>query len=367
MITNIKLTNHIGKAPNIGIIEWRIDLIKNTERCRIISYGLSKYSLYIARMISPGLVRTASGLITFSLTWTLTIGVFVCLIILLWGVTFTYVGPMWNDLVATWNSDALFGQIKIPYMTSAPEWIKAFKISGIIALVMLSAAIAVFWFEPISKSVRAVGKCEKVSKEHPLYELVAEVCKGAGFKSVPSVYLMSSDQKNAFAISKPFRSVVIISQPLLTIDRNELAWIIAHELGHIHYGDSESSALWIAIIRIERAALHMRYWFLRLTYPVLMRIPPLRLFSTPIALFLNLTVYTSDFAIKVTHKIFRVLDSYAQRQMEYRADWYATQIIPACYGMSVLYDLGGMVEPSFDVFASHPPMEKRIERLKELA
>jgi len=318
-------------------------------------------------MINPSLVRTLSGLVTFSLTWTFTIGVFVCLVILLWGVTFTYVGPMWNDLVSSWNSDDLFGQVMIPYMTAAPSWIEGFKLSGIIALVMLSTAIAVFWFEPISKSVKTVGKCDRVDKEHPLYELVAEVCQKAAMKSVPRVYLMSSDQKNAFAISKPFRSVVIISQPLLTIDRDELAWIIAHELGHIYHGDSDSSALWISIMRIERVALHIRYWFLRLTYPVLMRVPPLRLFSTPIVLFLNLTVYASDFAIKATHKLFRILDSYAQRQMEYRADWYATQVIPACYGMSVLYDLGGMVEPSFDVFASHPPMEKRIERIKKLA
>jgi len=318
-------------------------------------------------MVSPGLVRTASGLITFSLTWTFTVGVFVCLVILLWGVTFTYAGPMWNDLASTWNSDALFGQVYMPYMASAPDWLEGFKVSVTVALVMLSMAICLFWLEPIKESVRAIGQCEKVSKEHPLYELVAEVCALAGIKAVPSVYLMASEQKNAFAISKPFRSVVIISQPLLNLERNELAWVIAHELGHIHYGDSDSSALWIAIMRVERLALHIRYWFLRLTYPVLMRIPPLRILSTPIAWFLNLTVYTSDMAIKVTHTFFRMFDSYAQRHMEYRADRYATQIIPACYGMSALYELGGMVEPAFDVFASHPPMNKRIEKIQELA
>ena len=303
-------------------------------------------------------------MITFSLTWTLTFGVFISMIILTWDAMFNYAGPMWNDLVVTWNYDELFGRIQFPYITPAPSWTDAFKLSSLVAITMLSLAILMFWLEPIKRALIPMGKCERVGKEQPLYQFVVDICDKAGVKSTPNIYVMDSPQKNAFAVSKPFRSVIVVSQPLLSIENNELAWVIAHELGHIHYGDSKSSALWMSIIRVERLALHLRYLFLRITYPILMRIPPLRLLSTPILWMLNITVYMSDLTSSMTHKLFRILDSYAQRQMEYRADQYASQIVPIHHGISILQKLGGMVEPTFDIFATHPPMQKRIERLQ---
>jgi heat shock protein HtpX len=72
-----------------------------------------------------------------------------------------------------------------------------------------------------------------------LYALVEQLAQRAGLPT-PAVYLIQSDQPNAFATGRsPQRSAVAVTTGLLrTLDSEELAGVLAHELAHIRNRDT---------------------------------------------------------------------------------------------------------------------------------
>lgn len=71
------------------------------------------------------------------------------------------------------------------------------------------------------------------------YDLVRELADRAGLP-MPRVYIMHSEQPNAFATGRsPSRAAVCASTGLLDmLDRDEVAGVIAHELAHIRNRDT---------------------------------------------------------------------------------------------------------------------------------
>jgi heat shock protein HtpX len=72
-----------------------------------------------------------------------------------------------------------------------------------------------------------------------LHELIARLAGRAGLP-MPAVYLIETDQPNAFATGRnPQHSAVAVTRGLLaTLSREELAGVIAHELAHIKNRDT---------------------------------------------------------------------------------------------------------------------------------
>jgi heat shock protein HtpX len=72
-----------------------------------------------------------------------------------------------------------------------------------------------------------------------LYRLVQDLTRRAGLP-MPQVYLIDTDQPNAFATGRdPHHAAVAVTRGLLqTLDRDELAGVVAHELGHIKNRDT---------------------------------------------------------------------------------------------------------------------------------
>ena len=72
-----------------------------------------------------------------------------------------------------------------------------------------------------------------------LVALVRELADRAGLQ-MPAVYILPAEQPNAFATGRnPQNAAVAVSQGLLrTLDRDELAGVIAHELAHIRQRDT---------------------------------------------------------------------------------------------------------------------------------
>src|SRR5919202_3619884 len=62
---------------------------------------------------------------------------------------------------------------------------------------------------------------------------------------MPAVYLIHSDQPNAFATGRSPRhaAVAVTTGILRTLDAEELAGVIAHELGHIRNRDTLTMTL----------------------------------------------------------------------------------------------------------------------------
>jgi len=325
-------------------------------------------TVYYCAMISPSLTRTFAGILSFSLTWTLTIGVLIYGMVGMANAFIFYAGSMWNDLVGNWNGDATFGGVlHLPYLPKHVDLIPYLMWSFEIAAFLLSLAILWFWLGSIRQSVRCMNvNAVKLNKEHPIYQLVKMVCDNAKGVRMPAVYLSPDQAMNAFALSKPFRSAIILNQGILSIPKPELAWVIAHELGHIRHGDADSSTLWLSIRQVERLANYARYLFIRMAYPLILRVPLFLLIAAPIRWLLSGLIYATDKAAKASQFIFLFIDRYAQREMEYRADAYACRVIKVKFGLDALYTLGGYIEGNYDAFASHPPVAKRMERLEKL-
>ena len=72
-----------------------------------------------------------------------------------------------------------------------------------------------------------------------LYALVQDLAQRAQLP-LPAIYLIESDQPNAFATGRdPYHSAVAVTRGLLaSLSREELAGVIAHELAHIKHRDT---------------------------------------------------------------------------------------------------------------------------------
>jgi heat shock protein HtpX len=80
---------------------------------------------------------------------------------------------------------------------------------------------------------------KEVSKDHPLYEMVADLSLNAHLPT-PKVYEIQSDQPNAFATGRnPENAAVAATTGLLKrLNKNEIAAVMAHELAHIKNRDT---------------------------------------------------------------------------------------------------------------------------------
>ena len=110
---------------------------------------------------------------------------------------------------------------------------------------MLAFAVAVvtnfisYWNS--DKLVLRMQNAEPVDRRSApeLYEMVEVLSRRAGLP-VPAIYLIHTDQPNAFATGRdPQNAAVAVSAGLLrTLETREVAGVIAHELAHIRSRDT---------------------------------------------------------------------------------------------------------------------------------
>ncbi|AJE47349.1 zinc metalloprotease HtpX [Celeribacter indicus] len=111
---------------------------------------------------------------------------------------------------------------------------------ALIALVVAAAMNAFTWWNS-DRMVLRMHNAQPVPRgdRSGLTELVAELAANAGLP-MPAVYLIDTDQPNAFATGRnPANAAVAVTRGLMrTLSREELAGVIAHELAHIRNHDT---------------------------------------------------------------------------------------------------------------------------------
>lgn len=98
----------------------------------------------------------------------------------------------------------------------------------------------------------SAGMVLRMHQAHPvtpsgapdLYQLVADLARRASLP-VPSIYVIESDQPNAFATGRdPTNAAVAVTRGLMrSMSREELAGVISHELAHIKHRDTLTMAV----------------------------------------------------------------------------------------------------------------------------
>ncbi len=112
---------------------------------------------------------------------------------------------------------------------------------GMLFALVAAAAMNAFTWWNSDKMVLRMHNAQPVSANDSsrLAPMVADLAKQAGMP-VPAVYLIDTPQPNAFATGRnPENAAVAVTRGLmLTLSREELAGVIAHELAHIRNHDT---------------------------------------------------------------------------------------------------------------------------------
>ncbi len=113
--------------------------------------------------------------------------------------------------------------------------------TGLLIALLFSLGMNIFSWWNSDKMVLSMTGAEPVdeSSAPELYALVASLVRRAGLP-VPKVYIIHTDQPNAFATGRdPQHAAVAVTTGLLhMLNRDELAGVIAHELAHIKNRDT---------------------------------------------------------------------------------------------------------------------------------
>lgn len=110
----------------------------------------------------------------------------------------------------------------------------------IVALLFAGVGNIWAWWNSDKALLRQNGAVRVDEKSAPdLVQMVAALAQRADLP-MPAVYVMQSEQPNAFATGRnPENAAVAVTQGLLrTLNRDELAGVIAHELAHIRNRDT---------------------------------------------------------------------------------------------------------------------------------
>jgi heat shock protein HtpX len=112
---------------------------------------------------------------------------------------------------------------------------------GMIFALVLAAAMNLFAYWNSDKMVLSMYGAREVDERSApeLYALIRRLATAAGLP-MPRVYVMENPQPNAFATGRnPEHAAVAVTTGLLnTVSQDELAGVLAHELGHVKNRDT---------------------------------------------------------------------------------------------------------------------------------
>lgn len=109
---------------------------------------------------------------------------------------------------------------------------------GLIIALIFAAIMNFVAFFFSDKIALATMRAQEVGPDHDLYQIVEDLAKRANLP-MPRVYVSPTAAPNAFATGRnPKHAAVCATQGLLQIlSRNEVAGVMAHELGHVRNRD----------------------------------------------------------------------------------------------------------------------------------
>ncbi len=112
---------------------------------------------------------------------------------------------------------------------------------GMIVALLIASAMNLFAYWNADKMVLSMYGAREVDERSApeLYALVKQLATAAGLP-MPRVYVMENPQPNAFATGRnPEHAAVVVTTGLMqTVNRDELAGVLAHELGHVKNRDT---------------------------------------------------------------------------------------------------------------------------------
>ena len=249
-------------------------------------------------------------------------------------------------------------------------------IAFVLAVVMNFAS---YWWS--DKIVLAMYRAQPITEaEAPgLYNMVRRLATKAGVP-MPRVYLIPSEQPNAFATGRnPQHAVVAVTEGITRIlDDDELEGVLAHELAHVVNRDVLISTIAATLAGAITYLAHMAQWAAMFggrsrddeeggTNPIAMILLAI---LTPIAAMLvQMAVSRSrEFqadatGAKVAGRPWGLMKALEKLQMA-NQQMPMANATPATAHLFIVNPLSG--QTLMRLFSTHPPLEERIARLRAM-
>lgn len=132
---------------------------------------------------------------------------------------------------------------------------------GLMLVVSLAMNLGSYWFS--DRIVLSMYNAREITADQgpDLFKMVANLAHRANLP-MPRVYIIDSDVPNAFATGRsPQYGVVAVTTGIMqTLTYDELAGVVAHELGHIKNRDTLISTIVASIAGVITWIAHMAQW-----------------------------------------------------------------------------------------------------------
>lgn len=247
-------------------------------------------------------------------------------------------------------------------------------LAGVFVIVMNGVT---YWFS--DRIALALHRARPLPREEApwLYEIVERLC-GRARIPVPPIYLIPTNTPNAFATGRsPDHAAVAVTAGILQmLDPREMEGVLAHELSHVKNRDTLISTVAATMAGIISQAARIAFWFgssmsrrsdddregSALGQIALLLVAPF------VALILQLAVsrareYQADESgAQLTGDPGALAD--ALGRLEEGVQAFPYDRAPATASLFIVNPLTGGAIAS--LFSTHPPLEKRIARLRAM-
>jgi len=248
----------------------------------------------------------------------------------------------------------------------------------LIALIVAGIMNFMSWFFSDKIATASVGAREVKREEAPeLHAMVEEVAMAAGIPK-PKVYIAPLSQPNAFATGRnPKNAAVVFTEGILRLlNRRELKGVIAHEIAHIKNRDILVMSVAATLAGAIAYLVNMLQWALIFGYGSRDRenYNPIAAIASIILLPIAATII--QLAVSRSREYMadeagaRFINdpmalAYALEKLAYGVRASSDEVPQYMSHMFIVNPLSG--EFLAELFSTHPPIEKRIARLKSLA
>lgn len=232
----------------------------------------------------------------------------------------------------------------------------------------------VAWFFS-DKIALATMRCTEVGPDHELYRLVDGLRQRAGLP-MPRVYVSPHAAPNAFATGRsPGHAAVAVTEGALRVlDHDELSGVLGHELAHVKNRDTLTSTVAAIIAGVLAYIAQVSLWFggprdrdggnpLVALLTILFAAVGATLLKAAIS---RSREYVADHDGSRIAGSPRGLVSALQKLEAYSHRIPLEQPNPAMNNMFIIEPFGGAGSSVLNLFATHPPTEKRIAALMKM-
>lgn len=246
---------------------------------------------------------------------------------------------------------------------------------------IISAISSYFWGDKI---VLTLSRAKPASRQNYFnFYTAAENLALAGQIPVPKLYVIQSSAMNAFAAGRnPNHAIICATTGLLeTLNKTELEGVIAHEISHIVNYDI---LLMTTVAILVGTVTLLSDWLIRISSfgsrdndrkranPIALTIGLIALIVSPlIAKLIQLTIsrrreYLADAsAVKLTRQP-QGLISALEKLANSRPLKFASPATAHLFIINPFRGMNGGLRKLANLFATHPPIEKRIANLQKM-